>query len=105
MELIGKKGREKIFHNTAGGAYSYLSDKDHYYVPGADNNILRIHIKDRKFEDEIIESTNIKSQVEAGDIIDEHLSEKDKMNLLTALMPDTLGNIWFTSRRYHALRF
>jgi len=35
MELIGKKGREKVFHNTAGGAYSYLSDKDHYYIPGA----------------------------------------------------------------------
>jgi len=98
MELIGKKGREKIFHNTAGGAYSYLSDKDHYYIPGANNNILRIQIKDRKFEDEIIESTNIKKQIEAGDLVDEHLSEKDKMNLLTALMPDIHGNIWFTSR-------
>lgn len=98
MELMGKKGREKIFHNTAGGAYSYLSDKDHYYIPGANNNILRIQIKDRKFEDEIIESTNIKQQIDAGDLVDEHLSEKDKMNLLTALMPDIHGNIWFTSR-------
>jgi len=98
MELIGKKGREKIFHNTAGGAYSYLSDKNHYYIPGANNNILRIKIKDRKFDDEIIESTNIKQQIDAGDLVDEHLSEKDKMNLLTALMPDIYGNIWFTSR-------
>lgn len=98
MELIGKKGREKIFHNTAGGAYSYLSDKDHYYIPGANNNILRIKIQDRKFEDEIIESMNIKEQVDAGDLVDEHLTEKDKMNLLTALMPDIHGNIWFTSR-------
>lgn len=98
MELIGKKGREKIFHNTAGGAYSYLSEDDYYYIPGANNNILRIHIKNRKFEDEIIESTNIKEQIGAGDIIDKHLSEKDKLNLLTALMPDKNGNIWFTSR-------
>ena len=98
MELIGKKGREKVFHNTAGGAYSYLSDKDHYYIPGANNNILRIKILDRKFDDEIIESMNIKEQVDAGDLVDEHLSEKDKMNLLTALMPDIHGNIWFTSR-------
>lgn len=98
MELIGKKGREKVFHNTAGGAYSYLSNKDHYYIPGANNNILRIQIKDGKFEDEIIESVNIRNQVDAGDLVDEHLHEKDKMNLLTALMPDTHGNIWFTSR-------
>lgn len=98
MELIGKKGREKVFHNTAGGAYSYLSDKDHYYIPGANNNILKIKIKDRKFEDEIIESVNIKNQVDAGNLVDEHLHEKDKMNLLTALMPDINGNIWFTSR-------
>jgi len=80
MELIGKKGREKIFHNTAGGAYSYLSDKDHYYIPGANNNILRIKIKNRTFDDEIIESVNIKNQIEAGDLVDEHLSEKDKIN-------------------------
>jgi len=98
MELMGKKGREKMFHNTAGGAYSYLSDKNHYYIPGANNNILRILIKDRKFDKEIIESTNIKNQIEAGDIINEHLTEQDKLNLLTALMPDIHGNIWFTSR-------
>lgn len=98
MELIGKKGREKIFHNTAGGAYSYLSEDNEYYIPGANNNILRINIKNRKFEDEIIQSFNIKTQIEAGDLVDKHLTEKDKMNLLTAIMPDRHGNIWFTSR-------
>ena len=50
------------------------------------------------FDEEIIESVNIKNQIEAGDLVDEHLSEKDKINLLTALMPDIHGNIWFTSR-------
>jgi hypothetical protein len=98
MELIGKKGREKMFHNTAGGAYSYLSDKNHYYIPGANNNILKLHIKNRKFEKELISSENIKTQIEAGDLVDKHLTEKDKLNLLTALMPDKQGNIWFTSR-------
>ena len=98
MEMIGKKGREKIFHNTAGGAYSYLSHDDNYYIPGANNNILRVKIKDRKFDNESIESINIKNQISAGDFVDDHLSAKDKMNLLTALMPDNEGNVWFTSR-------
>lgn len=98
MELIGKKGREKVFHSTAGGAYSYLSHNDEYFIPGANNNILKIKIKDGKFEDEIIESVNIKSQIDAGDLVDEHLTKHDKTNLLTALMPDNNGNIWFTSR-------
>lgn len=98
MEMIGKKGREKIFHNTAGGAYSYLSQDDNYYIPGSNNNILRIKIKDRKFENESIESINIKNQIEAGNFVDKHLTAKDKANLLTALMPDVNGNVWFTSR-------
>lgn len=98
LELMGKKGRDKVFHSTAGGAYSYLSHDDEYFIPGANNNILKIKIKDGKFEDEVIESVNIKSQIDAGDLVDEHLTKHDKTNLLTALMPDNNGNIWFTSR-------
>ncbi len=97
-ELIGKKGREKVFHNTAGGAYSYLSANDHFYLPGTNSNIIRIKIKDGKFENEFVESFNIKNQIVKGNIIDEQLHENDKINLLTALMPDIQGNIWFTSR-------
>jgi len=97
-ELIGKKGREKVFHNTAGGAYSYLSAKDHFYLPGTNSNIIRIKIKDGKFANEFIESFNIKNQIANGNLIDKELHEKEKLNLLTALMPDIHGNIWFTSR-------
>lgn len=98
LELAGKKGRGKIFTNTAGGAYSYISGKDRVYIPGANNNLLRVTIKNRMFEDEV-ESIDIGDQVEAGNLIDPELSVKDRLNQLTALMPDAKGNIWFTSRK------
>lgn len=98
FELAGKKGRGKIFTNTAGGAYSYISGKDRVYIPGANNNILRVTIKDRMFEDEV-ESIDIGNQVEAGNLIDPDLSVKDQLNQLTALLPDVEGNLWFTSRQ------
>ncbi len=99
LELAGKKGRSKIFSNTAGGAYSYLSGKDRIYIPGANNNILRVKITDRKLEKDNVQSVNLKEQVEAGNLVDESISDKDALNLLTALMPDVEGNIWFTSRQ------
>ncbi|MDN3642446.1 hypothetical protein QWY87_07025 [Lutimonas halocynthiae] len=98
FELAGKKGRGKIFSNTAGGAYSYISNKNRIYIPGANNNILRVTVKDRKFIKDV-ESVNLKAQIEAGNLVEPHLSEKDKLNQLTALMPDVNGNIWFTSRQ------
>lgn len=98
FELAGKKGRDKIFSNTAGGAYSYISNKNRIYIPGANNNILRVTIKDRKL-DHNVESINLKPQIEAGNLVEDHLSEKDRLNQLTALMPDVNGNIWFTSRQ------
>ena len=97
-ELIGKKGRDKIFHNTAGGAYSYLSKDDDMYIPGADNTILKIKIGKDRFVKEDMTAFDIKKQIAAGDYYDETLKEKDKLNVLTALMPSIYGNIWFTSR-------
>ena len=99
LELAGKKGRSKIFSNTAGGAYSYLSGNDRLYIPGANNNILRVRIVDRKLEKNNVQSVNIKEQIEAGNLVDKSISGKDALNLLTALMPDIHGNIWFTSRQ------
>jgi len=99
LELAGKKGRAKIFTNTAGGAYFYLSGKDNVYIPGANNNILRITIKDRGFDKQNVRSINLKEQVELGNLVDESISKKDKLNLLTALIPDAEGNVWFTSRQ------
>ena len=95
-ELIGKKGRDKIFHNTAGGAYSYLSKRDYMYIPGADNTILKIKIGNDRFVKEDMTTFDIKKQIAAGDYYDETLKEKDKLNVLTDLMPSIYGNIWFT---------
>lgn len=99
LQLAGKKGRSKIFSNTAGGAYSYLSGNDRIYIPGANNNILRVKITDRKLEKENIQSVNLKEQIEGGNLVDKSISGKDALNLLTALMPDANGNLWFTSRQ------
>ena len=99
LELATKKGRSKIFSNTAGGAYSYLSGKDRIYIPGANSNILRIRIIGRSFDKQHLQSVNLKDQIEAGNLVDKHLSKKDKLNTLTALIPDVNGNIWFTSRQ------
>jgi len=99
LQLAGKKGRSKIFSNTAGGAYSYLSGKDRIYIPGANNDILRVKITDRKLEKDNVQSINLKEQIEGGNLVDKSFSEKDALNLLTALMPDANGNIWFTSRQ------
>ena len=98
LELAGKKGRAKIFSNTSGGAYSYISGNDRVYIPGANNNILRATIKDRKFENRHIESIDIGTRIEQGNLIDPSISEKDRLNKLTALIPDAQGNLWFTSR-------
>jgi len=99
LELAGKKGRSKIFSNTAGGAYFYLSGKDRIYIPGANNNILRVTLDGRKFIHDKVETINLKAQIENGNLVDKSLSDKDKLNLMTALMPDAEGNIWFTSRQ------
>ena len=98
FELAGKKGRSKIFSNTAGGAYSYISGKDHIFIPGANNNVLRVKIVGRKF-DHNVETLDLKSQIESGNLVDPHLSEDDQLNKLTALLPDINGNLWFTSRQ------
>jgi len=99
LELAGKKGRSKIFSNTAGGAYFYLSGKDRIYIPGANNNILRVEIVDRQLNEKEVKTINLKSQIEAGNLVDKSLSDKDKLNLMTALIPDANGNVWFTSRQ------
>lgn len=99
FELAGKKGRSEIFSNTAGGAYSYISNNNHIYIPGANNNILRVKVNnDRKF-DPNVSSINLINQIEAGNLVDPIYSKKEAYNQLTALMPDINGNIWFTSRQ------
>ncbi len=98
LELAGKKGRLKIFKDTSGGAYFYLSDKNHVYIPGTNNAIIRVTIEDRKFVKENIQYIDLERQILDGSLSDEGLDDKEALNKLTSLMPDKYGNIWFTSK-------
>ena len=98
LELAGKSARIAIFRNTSGGAYFYLSDNNNVYIPGANNNILRIGVRDRMFDRGNLRSINIQEQIIAGSLMDPELANKDQLNVLTAIMPDSQGNIWFTSK-------
>ena len=48
LELAKKSARMAMFRDTSGGAYSYLDLKGNVYVPGADNTVIRIPIRDRR---------------------------------------------------------
>lgn len=98
MELAKKSNRMAIFRNTSGGAYFYLSNENRIYIPGANNNILRIPVVNDRFDRDNINSINIQEQILAGSLIDPSLANKDELNVLTAIMPDAEGNVWFTSQ-------
>jgi hypothetical protein len=98
LELAGKKGRLKIFKDTSGGAYFYLSDRNHVYIPGTNNAVIRLTIEDRKFVKEDVQFIDLGKQILDGSLRDEGLDENEALNKLTSLMPDKDGNIWFTSK-------
>ena len=98
LELAKKSARMAIFRNTSGGAYFYLSDRNNIYLPGSNNNILRINIEGRKFNRDRLRSINIQEQILAGSLVDPELANKGQLNVLTAIMPDSDGNVWFTSQ-------
>jgi hypothetical protein len=85
-----------MFRDTSGGAYSYLDAKGNVYVPGADNTVIRIPIRDRRVDREHMVMLDLHGQVEAGSWVDEAMDHPD--NHLTAIMPDAEGRIWFTSK-------
>ena len=47
-QVMGKKGRLKVFKDTSGGAYSYLDATGDVWVPGANDKLLRIPIRNRR---------------------------------------------------------
>ncbi len=98
LELAGKKARMAIFRNTMGGAYSYLAKDRYMYIPGANNDIIRVPIGNGKFDLDRVEYVNMNEQMSQGDMVDKHLTKKEKKNNLTAIMPDAEGNVWFTSQ-------
>ena len=99
LELASKKGRMAIFSNTMGGAYSYLSTERYMYIPGANNDIIRVPVGNGKFDLDRVDYVNVNEQMASGDMVDKHLTKKEKKNNLTAIMPDAHGNVWFTSQR------
>lgn len=98
LELARRSARLAIFHDTSGGAYSYLSQNDELYVPGAQNEVIRIPIRDRRFVRDEAKLLRLDLLVEQGSLDWESLSDKEKANKLTSIMPDAKGRIWFTTR-------
>ena len=97
-QVAGSKGRRAVFRDTSGGAYSYLDATGHVYVPGANDTIIRIPIRDRRVVKDEMVYLNLNVAVQEGTIVEEILDKKPKENKLTAIMPDAEGRVWFTSK-------
>ncbi|KPK17800.1 MAG: hypothetical protein AMJ62_00760 [Myxococcales bacterium SG8_38] len=96
LELAKKSARMAMFRDTSGGAYSYLDAKGDVYVPGADNTVIRIPIRDRRVDRDKMVMLDLTREVEAGSWVDDAMKHPE--NHLTAIMPDADGRIWFTSK-------
>jgi hypothetical protein len=96
LELAKKSARMAIFRDTSGGAYSYLDGKGRVYVPGADNTIIRIPIEDHRVVRDKMVLLDLSHEVEAGNWIGDAMEHPE--NHLTAIMPDSEGRVWFTSK-------
>jgi len=99
ISLINKEKRMALFRNTMGGAYSYLSKDRYMYIPGSNNDIIRVPVGYGKFDLAHVDYINMTQQMKEGDILDKKLTGRDRMNRLTAIMPDAKGNVWFTSQQ------
>jgi len=96
IDLISKRARLEIFRDTSGGAYSYLDGNGNVYVPGADDTLIAIPIRDRRIVREQMVLVDLSKQVAEGTWVSDTMDRTD--NVLTALMPDAEGRIWFTSK-------
>ena len=97
-QVAGTKGRLAVFRDTSGGAYSYLDSSGDVYVPGANDTIIRIPIRNRRVVRDEMVYLNLGIAVQKGTIVEEILDKKPKDNKLTAIMPDGDGRVWFTSK-------
>jgi len=96
IDLLSKRARLEIFRDTSGGAYSYLDARGNVYVPGADNTLIAIPIRNRRIERDKMILVDLGKEVAEGTWVSETMEHKD--NVLTALMPDAQGRVWFTSK-------
>ena len=99
LSLASKEKRKALFRNTMGGAYSYLSKDRYMYIPGANNDIIRVHVGNGKFDLDKVDYINMTEQMASGDILSKDLDKRGRKNYLTAIMPDSEGNVWFTSQQ------
>ena len=99
LSLISKKKRLALFRNTMGGAYSYLSKDKQMFIPGVNNDIIRIPVKFGKFDLKNVDYINITDQMERGNIMSKELDKMARTNHLTAIMPDSFANVWYTSQQ------
>ncbi|MEM9730167.1 MAG: hypothetical protein AAF997_16430 [Myxococcota bacterium] len=96
LELASKSARMEMFRDTSGGAYSYLDAKGNVFVPGADNTIIRIPIRDYRIKRDEMVMLDLSAEIEKGSWVDDAMKKPD--NHLTAIMPDAGGRVWFTSK-------
>lgn len=96
LELAKKSARMAMFRDTSGGAYSYLDSKGDVYVPGADNTVIKIPIRDHRVVRERMVMLDLAREIEKGSWVGDAMDHPE--NHLTALMPDAQGRIWFTSK-------
>ncbi|MBW1905699.1 MAG: hypothetical protein JRJ24_10415, partial [Deltaproteobacteria bacterium] len=96
LELVSKRARLEIFRDTSGGAYSYLDASGNVYVPGADNTLIGVPIRNRKIDRDRMILVDLGKEVAQGTWVSDTMDRTD--NVLTALMPDAQGKVWFTSK-------
>ena len=96
LELAKKSARMAMFRDTSGGAYSYLDAEGRMFVPGADNTVVMIPIRDHRIIRDEMVLLDLKREIELGSWAEDSMDHPD--NHLTAIMPDADDNVWFTSK-------
>ena len=82
--------------SSSGGAYSYLDSRGVVYVPGADDTLIGIPIRNHKIQRDKMVLLDLTEAVAEGTWVSDTMKRTD--NVLTALMPDAQGKVWFTSK-------
>jgi hypothetical protein len=96
LELAHRSARMAMFRDTSGGAYSYVDARGNVYVPGANNTIIRIPIRNRRIIHDRMALIDLQQDIGEGDWIDNAMKHPE--NHITAIMPDAQGRVWFTSK-------
>lgn len=100
LDLANSTARKAAFRDTSGGAYSYLDRDGNVHVPGHDNTVIQIPIRNRRIVRDEMTHVNLAHEIEEGSIEHHHFQKhrEEGVNRLTAIMPDADGRIWFTSK-------